>query len=99
MLGGSVVADDNWHSVLDADGDWCIGVQRAPNHQAPEWPHGTPLQMHVDLWVDDLTSAHDEVLALGARLLQPAEDPDAPELFNVYADPAAHPFCLCWRAP
>jgi hypothetical protein len=26
---------------------------------------------------------------------QPAEDPTAPDRFDVYADPAGHPFCLC----
>jgi hypothetical protein len=27
------------------------------------------------------------------------EDPEAAEVFQVYADPAGHPFCLCWAAP
>ena len=39
-----------------------------------------------------------EAISLGARLLQPADDPEAAELFQVYADPAGHPFCLCWAA-
>jgi hypothetical protein len=38
--------------------------------------------VHLDLHVDDLGSAHD--------------DPTAEEGFQVYADPAGHPFCLCW---
>ncbi|HWE63967.1 MAG TPA: VOC family protein [Chloroflexota bacterium] len=33
---------------------------------------------------------------LGARLLKAADDPTAAEGFQVYADPAGHPFCLCW---
>jgi hypothetical protein len=53
----------------------------------------------MDLWVDDLAGAHDRALSLGARVLQTAEDPDTrDEVFQVYADPAGHPFCLC-RAP
>jgi hypothetical protein len=36
------------------------------------------------------------VTALGARLLKPADDLGAAEGFQVYADPAGHPFCLCW---
>lgn len=41
-----------------------------------------------------------EVMALGARLLQKAADPSAEHGFQVYADPAGHPFCLCWeRSP
>ena len=95
MLGGTVNADDDWHSVL-VDGEWRLGVQLAPNHVAPDWPDGTPQQMHLDLWVDDLAAAHAEAIALGARLLKPADDLEAPEGFQVYADPAGHPFCLCW---
>ncbi len=95
LLGGTVQADDDWHSVL-VDGEWRLGVQLAPNHVPPEWPHGTPQQMHLDLWVDDLNAAHEEAISLGARLLKPADDPKAAEGFQAYADPAGHPFCLCW---
>jgi len=35
-------------------------------------------------------------MALGARLLQAAEDLDADDGFQVYADSAGHPSCLCW---
>jgi catechol 2,3-dioxygenase-like lactoylglutathione lyase family enzyme len=95
LLGGTVEADDDWHSVL-VDGEWRLGVQLAPNHIPPDWPDGTPQQMHLDLWVEDLQAAHQEAISLGARLLKPADDPEAAEGFQVYADPAGHPFCLCW---
>ena len=52
--------------------------------------------MHLDLSVDDLGAAHEAVTALGARLLKPADDVNAADGFQVYADPAGHPFCLCW---
>lgn len=52
--------------------------------------------MHLDLWVDDIDEARGQVQWLGARLLQPAADDEAPDAFEVYADPAGHPFCLCW---
>jgi hypothetical protein len=29
-------------------------------------------------------------------LLKPADDIESPSGFQVYADPAGHPFCLCW---
>jgi predicted enzyme related to lactoylglutathione lyase len=98
VIGGRVVDDDDddWLNVVDANGDWFIGVQLAPNLTPPDWPDGTPQQIHLDLHVDDLASAHDEVMALGARLLKAADDPDADAGFQVYADPAGHPFCLCW---
>ena len=79
------------------DGEWRLGFQLAPNHVPPDWPDGTPQQqLHVDLWVDDLKAAHDQARSLGARLLKPADDPEADEVFQVYADPAGHPFCICW---
>jgi predicted enzyme related to lactoylglutathione lyase len=96
VLGGRVEAEDDWHSVYDAGGQARVGVQLAPDHRAPEWPHGTPQQIHLDLFVPDVRAAHDEVVSLGARVLQPADDLDSSSGFQVYADPAGHPFCLCW---
>ena len=97
VLGGRVDAEDSWHMVL-VDGAPRVGVQLAPNHVAPDWPDGTPeQQIHLDLWVDDFASAHEHVMSLGARVLQPAsESAESPDNFQVYADPAGHPFCLCW---
>ncbi|SDL73050.1 VOC family protein [Tessaracoccus oleiagri] len=95
VLGGTVDEDDDWHMVL-VDGRATIGIQLAPNHVRPEWPEGQPQQVHLDLWVDDIDAAHEEVIGLGARLLQEARGGDEPDDFQVYADPAGHPFCLCW---
>ena len=95
LLGGTVAADDDWHMVL-VDGEPRLAVQLAPNHVPPEWPDGNPQQIHLDLWVDDIDASHQEVMSLGATLLQAAEESDDPDSFQVYADPAGHPFCLCW---
>jgi predicted enzyme related to lactoylglutathione lyase len=95
VLGGTVDAEDDWHMVL-VDGAPQVGVQLAPNHVPPEWPDGNPQQIHLDLWVDDIDAAHEEVMSLGARLLQPAAESESADSFQVYADPAGHPFCLCW---
>jgi len=95
LLGGTVDAEDDWHMVV-VDGAPVVGVQLVPDHVRPEWPDGTPQQIHLDLWVDDYPAAHEEVLALGATVLQPAAGGDSPDDFCVYADPAGHPFCLCW---
>ena len=78
------------------NGEPRLAIQLALNHVAPEWPDGTPQQMHLDLYVTDVKAAHDEVISLGATLLKPADDIAANEGFQVYADPAGHPFCLCW---
>lgn len=95
VLGGTVDAEDDWHMVL-VDGKPRVGVQLAPDHVPPQWPHGTPQQIHLDLWVDDFEAAHNQVMSLGARVLKPAADDPGPDNFQVYADPAGHPFCLCW---
>ncbi|MBI4933716.1 MAG: VOC family protein [Actinobacteria bacterium] len=99
MLGGRVLADDTWHTVFDADDRWVIGVQFAPDHVPPEWPHGNAQQIHLDLHVEDFAAAHEQAMALGARLLLAADDLTAEEGNQVYADPAGHPFCLGWGQP
>ncbi|MBI4885255.1 MAG: VOC family protein [Actinobacteria bacterium] len=99
MLGGRVLADDRFHCVFDADDRWVIGVQLAPNHVPPVWPDGNAQQIHLDLHIDDPAEAHAKAIALGARLLQAANDLAAAEGHQVYADPAGHPFCLGWGHP
>ncbi len=57
VLGDEVHPDGDWHMVT-VDGLPRVGVQLAPGHIAPDWPHGTPQQMiHLDLWVEDFPSA------------------------------------------
>jgi hypothetical protein len=99
LLDGQVEREEDWHNVV-VDGEWRLGIQYAPDHVPPVWPGGDQQQqVHMDLWVDDLAGAHDRALSLGARVLQTAEDPDTrDEVFQVYADPAGHPFCLCRAA-
>lgn len=96
LLGGTVDRENDWHTV-SVGGRPVMDFQLAPNHATPEWPDGEQQQqIHLDLYVDDVIAAHDEVIALGARLLKPADNLSAREGFQVYADPAGHPFCLCW---
>ena len=96
VMGGTVDAEDDWHMVF-VDGEPRVGVQLAPNHLPPEWPDGgPPQQIHLDLWVDDIEDARTTVTSLGARMLKAAEKGDSADAFEVYADPAGHPFCLCW---
>jgi predicted enzyme related to lactoylglutathione lyase len=95
LLGGTVEVEDDWHSV-HVDGQPRLGIQLAPNHVPPQWPDGAPQQIHLDLFVDDIKAAHQEAVALGATLLQPADSVESTHGYQVYADPAGHPFCLCW---
>lgn len=98
LLGGRVVADDNFHCVIDAEGHWRLGVQLAPEHVPPDWSRGEQ-QVHLDLHVTALAPAHERAIALGAVVLRAADDPDADEGHQVYADPAGHPFCIGWGHP
>ena len=103
VLGGVVHRDGDWHSVV-VDGQWVLGVQRAPDHVPPQWPGGVDgaggqqQQVHLDLHVDDLEEAGAVALRFGGRELQaaraPADNPDGDERFAVWASPAGHPFCF-----
>jgi hypothetical protein len=89
LLGDPVTYDDGDFVVVSADDETSgMAFQRAADYTPPTWPDpAVPQQMHVDVMVEDVASAGDHVLAMGARRL--GED--------VYADPAGHPFCLIRR--
>ncbi len=98
LLGGTVErTTPTWHTVR-VDGQPALVAQGVSGHVPPDWPDGAPQQVHLDFEVDDIATAHASAVRLGARVLRPAEGPrlDAPIGFQVYADPAGHPFCLCW---
>ena len=96
-LYGGVVrrSSDDWYEV-EVDGEFPLAVQLAPDHVPPQWPDGAPQQMHLDFYADEIQAEHERVMGLGAQLLQASEDLGAKTGFQVYADPAGHPFCLCW---
>lgn len=96
LLGGAVnQGDPRWavsddFSTLHTESGLVFAFQRVTDFRAPQWPGSArPQQFHLDLDVPDLGKAHRQVLELGATLLQ--ADPRG---WNVYADPAGHPFCL-----
>ncbi|MFC8295900.1 VOC family protein [Streptomyces sp. NPDC057242] len=98
ILGGSprVSEDseegDSWVVLSGHDGTQ-LAFQEVAGYVAPDWPGKTgQQQFHLDLTVDDLDRGEEQVLALGAKLLD-AGSPDRD--FRVYADPVGHPFCLC----
>lgn len=69
-----------------------LAFQRVERYVPPRWPDPAyPQQMHVDVQVDDRAAAQRLAESLGAVLLPP-QGGSCP----VYADPAGHPFCLCW---
>ncbi|AQU68798.1 VOC family protein [Streptomyces niveus] len=96
LLGGDVnrpdrrwTVDDGFATLHTGDGH-VFAFQRVPGHRAPRWPDPAyPQQLHLDLDVEDIDLAQEQVLGLGATLLR--TDPAG---WRVFADPAGHPFCL-----
>lgn len=95
VFGGDITAEeDDWVVLTDPTGRR-LAFQRAPEHRPPTFPDPAgSQQFHLDIRVDDVDDAEDQVLALGATRV-----PDAPgeDDFRVYRDPAGHPFCLVFN--
>ncbi|WP_214108004.1 VOC family protein [Acrocarpospora catenulata] len=98
LLGGVVnqpdprwSVDDTWATLHTSDG-LVFAFQRVEDHRPPQWPDpARPQQFHLDLGVPDLDQAEEQVLKLGATLLDAGDDRRG---WRIYADPAGHPFCL-----
>jgi catechol-2,3-dioxygenase len=95
VLGAVIKSEDaDWINVGPADTDEVtLSFQRAPDHRPPRWPDPAyPQQFHLDIVINGtIEDAERQVLALGATKLGADQN-----TFRVYADPAGHPFCLCW---
>ncbi|MGE7383980.1 VOC family protein [Streptomyces sp. NPDC004126] len=98
LLGGEVnrpdrrwTLDAHWATLHTPSGA-VLCFQQVTDHRPPKWPDPAhPQQAHLDLAVADLGRAQEQVLALGAALLDDTRDAEG---WRVYADPAGHPFCL-----
>ncbi|WP_073948188.1 VOC family protein [Streptomyces kebangsaanensis] len=98
LLGGMVnqpdprwSLDDGW-ATLHTDTGLVLAFQRVEDYRPPQWPDPVrPQQFHLDLGVEDLDQAQEDVLRLGATLL---DGGDGKRGWRVFADPAGHPFCL-----
>ncbi|WP_432066513.1 VOC family protein [Streptomyces sp. C10-9-1] len=92
LLGGEIEdGGDGWVDLKG--GPTPLAFQAAPGHMPPKWPSPErSQQFHLDVLVEDMDTAEEQVLALGATVLDAA---DRSRSFRVYADPAGHPFCLC----
>jgi len=83
--------DDAWATVHTESGS-VLAFQRVEDHKPPQWPDPTrPQQFHLDLEVANLDHAQEQVIELGATLLDAG---DALRSWRIFADPAGHPFCL-----
>ncbi|GAB2973336.1 VOC family protein [Nocardioides montaniterrae] len=82
--------DGGWAEFTNATRPFCF--QRVEDYRPPSWPgQEVPQQLHLDVDVDDLDAAEEQVLALGAT----KADHQPGTTFRVFLDPAGHPFCLC----
>jgi catechol 2,3-dioxygenase-like lactoylglutathione lyase family enzyme len=93
LLGMPVRREDTPHRVVIAREDGALPALAFQHAQVspPRWPDPAyPQQMHLDFHVVNGRAMEQLALRLGAIPL-PAMGGSCP----VYADPAAHPFCLC----
>ncbi|WP_375501002.1 VOC family protein [uncultured Jatrophihabitans sp.] len=88
---------EDWLVLDNPAGGVAVAFQLVDALPDVTWPKGNvPQQEHLDLTVSSaeaLTSEHERVIRLGARLLRDCSD-DPDEQLYVYADPAGHPFCI-----
>lgn len=95
LLGGDVRAEEPDWVVLTEPSGRRLAFQRSPEHRPPQFPDPAgSQQFHLDIRVEDIDAAEQQVLALGATRVTdaPAEDD-----FRVYRDPAGHTFCLVFN--
>jgi uncharacterized glyoxalase superfamily protein PhnB len=95
LLGWTVFTDTpEWATVARSEhAGHNLAFQTEKLYQRPAWPAAEgepPMQMHLDIQVDDLEEAVAFAVSLGAELadFQPQDD------VRVLLDPAGHPFCL-----
>ncbi|MFK4105129.1 VOC family protein [Streptomyces sp. NPDC019531] len=97
LLGWPIQKEEpGWVEIAPPDGTAGLSFQTEPLFTRPHWPSarsGQQMMMHLDIEVDDLSSAVEHALALGATLAdhQPQDD------VRVLCDPVGHPFCLFVR--
>lgn len=90
-LGGKVVSGS-----VRARG-WLLIFQVIADYKPPTWPVGdTPKQMHFEWMVEDVGSAVDTLLSLGATLAEYQHPQDGS--LRVMLDPVGHPFCVASAA-
>ncbi len=91
VLGWDVAHEQDEYGMLTSPDGLALGFGLVEGYAAPGWPneHGSK-QFHLDLAVDDLDAAAQEVVGLGGTL--PDEQPG--DTWRVVLDPSGHPFCL-----
>ena len=95
VFGGEIIRTDEDSAWLRV-GDLTVICRAVDGYQPPTWPaSAVPMQVHLDLWVDDLDQAETQLHQLGATTADP--QPPGPGGLIVMRDPAGHLFCICAR--
>jgi catechol 2,3-dioxygenase-like lactoylglutathione lyase family enzyme len=86
--------DDDWWSLEPSADGTRLAFQVVDAYEPPAWPgeHGEQ-QVHLDIEVEQIAPAAVAVLELGAVQLSDVITEDGGG-WQVFADPAGHPFCL-----
>jgi len=88
---------DGWSRLRPSDGSTKIEIQFEEHYTRPEWP-GAPgqqgMQLHLDIWVEDVPAGVAWALACGAAEAAPQPSDRDPSRLRIMLDPAGHPFCL-----
>jgi catechol 2,3-dioxygenase-like lactoylglutathione lyase family enzyme len=89
LLGMEVAYEGPEGALIAGDGK-SVMFQQVSDYHPPQWPDPAhPQQAHLDIIVDDLDAVGARALELGASRLEAGG-----RQWQVYADPAGHPFCL-----
>ncbi|MEV5176491.1 VOC family protein [Streptomyces flaveolus] len=85
-------SSDDFVLLGGADGAAGLGFNRLADYRRPTWPDpAQEKQAHIEVGVDDLDTAEERLLKLGAT--KPEAQPQ-PDRWRVLLDPAGHPFCI-----
>ncbi len=91
------IEGDGWSRLGPADGSTKIEIQLEEHFVRPVWP-GAPgaqgMQMHLDIWVEDLERGVAWAIACGAVEAEHQPEDRDRALLRILLDPAGHPFCL-----
>ena len=86
-----------WSRLRPADESTKIEIQFEEHHIRPVWPGAAAeqgMQMHLDIWVEDLAAGVAWATACGATEAEHQPRNRDPTRLRIMLDPAGHPFCL-----
>jgi catechol 2,3-dioxygenase-like lactoylglutathione lyase family enzyme len=92
-FGGSADSDFPHLDCVRVDGLLML-FRELEGWDSPTWP-GSNVQLHLEIYVDDLQQAEARLVSLGAG--KPAEQDLTDPGLVVLTDPAGHPFCIFER--